>query len=300
MVTSFLFLLAFFLLLAYKIYLDIKMKRLKESALMYLFILLGLALFEFENVNVFFYLAVLIMFNLLLSTYGSKKLFFFALLALLSLPFVNGIIFAQGAFLGMLPEVVLMKGKNPKKDKKLEVKRDIIHLSAGATILAIACIFSFWGRSIILALVLIGFALGNYIRLGGRPSIIARLEREYTPFGYGAIWLALGIAVTMGLLFSNAYMLAVLSTILIGDPLATIMGVKFGRIRIPHNKEKSVAGSLAYFFSVLIISYFFVGYFAAVIAIAASLIESVELRIDDNLTVPVFLILIILLFYYLV
>ena len=300
MVTSFLFLLAFFLLFAYKIYLDTKMRRWGENALMYIFILSGLILFEFENVNVFFYLTVLITFNILISIYGSKKFFFFALLALLFLPFANGIVSAQGAFLGMLPEAVLMNGKNPKKNKRLEVKRDIIHLSAGIAVLAIACIFSFWGRDIILALVLIGFALGNYIRLGGRLSAIARLEREYTPFGYGAIWLALGITVTMGLLFSNAYMLAVLSTILIGDPLATIMGVKFGRIRIPHNKEKSVAGSLAYFFSVLIISYFFVGYFAAVIAIAASLIESVELRIDDNLTVPVFLILIILLFYYLV
>ncbi|MGC8699956.1 MAG: diacylglycerol/polyprenol kinase family protein, partial [Candidatus Micrarchaeia archaeon] len=249
------------------------MRRWGENALMYIFILSGLILFEFENVNVFFNLTVLITFNILISIYGSKKFFFFALLALLFLPFANSIIFAQGAFLGMLPEVVLMKGKNLKKDKRLEVKRDIIHLGAGAAVLAIACIFSFWGRSIILALVLIGFVLGNYIRLSGKPSIIARLEREYTPFGYGAIWLALGITVTMGLLFSNAYMLAVLSTILIGDPLATIMGVKFGRIRIPHNKEKSVAGSLAYFFSVLIISYFFVGYFAAVIAIAASLIE---------------------------
>ncbi|MGC8662694.1 MAG: diacylglycerol/polyprenol kinase family protein [Candidatus Micrarchaeia archaeon] len=288
----------FFLLLGYVIFLEIRGRNLIKIVLTCLFVLLGFIIFKFENVDIFFYLTTIIVANLFFLTYGIKKHFLFVALLLILLPFANGIVFAQGIFLGILPGAMLMKGKNTKENKKLEMKRDGVHLAVGVVILLLAYTFSFWGIFFIIALIILGFALGNYIRLGKKQSFLSELEREYTPFGYGAIWLALGILLTLGFLFQADYVFAVLSTILIGDPIATIVGIIFGNKKLPYNKEKSIAGTAAFFFSTFLVSYFFLGYLAFAIALAAALVESIDCKIDDNILIPFFLVLIISFYYF--
>jgi dolichol kinase len=83
----------------------------------------------------------------------------------------------------------------------------------------------------------------------------------------------------------------------IADPLAAIVGIQFGRRRIAHNR--SLEGSLAFFVSTLAIAALVLGYgsaapartiagAASTIGLAGAVCEVLPLRIDDNLTIPLF------------
>src|SRR5436309_3120329 len=83
----------------------------------------------------------------------------------------------------------------------------------------------------------------------------------------------------------------------VADPLAAIVGIRFGRHRITRNR--SLEGSLAFFAATLVIAALVLGRdadesrltiaaAASTIGIAAAVCEVLPLRIDDNLTIPLF------------
>ncbi|KAF6134318.1 hypothetical protein GIB67_005710 [Kingdonia uniflora] len=89
-----------------------------------------------------------------------------------------------------------------------------------------------------------------------------------------------------------------------GDGFADIMGRRFGSVKLPHNKQKSVAGSMSMFLSGFVIStgmlyyYSVLGYFEldwgltlerlAFVTLIATAIESLPTTnfVDDNISVP--------------
>jgi dolichol kinase len=86
-------------------------------------------------------------------------------------------------------------------------------------------------------------------------------------------------------------------TLAIADPLAAIVGIRWGRRRIARNR--SLEGSAAFFATTLVIAWVVlaqgptdstaaVAGAAATIALAAAACETLPLRIDDNLTIPLF------------
>jgi dolichol kinase len=86
-------------------------------------------------------------------------------------------------------------------------------------------------------------------------------------------------------------------TLAIADPLAAVVGIRFGRHRILPNR--SLEGSLAFFVATVAIAAGVLRWgtevawtplFEAAIAIGAvaTLFELLPLRIDDNLTIPIF------------
>ena len=83
----------------------------------------------------------------------------------------------------------------------------------------------------------------------------------------------------------------------IADPAAAVVGIQWGRRKIAQNK--SLEGSAAFFTATLLIAAFVLGYMtdasggaiagaSITIALAASACELLPLRIDDNLTIPLF------------
>jgi uncharacterized protein (TIGR00297 family) len=88
----------------------------------------------------------------------------------------------------------------------------------------------------------------------------------------------------------------------IGDGMATIVGVHFGRRRIPWNREKSIAGTVALFLAggaagaflawwcrpaiVPAPSLWFSLGAPLVAAAVAALVETIPIRLDDNISVP--------------
>ncbi len=97
--------------------------------------------------------------------------------------------------------------------------------------------------------------------------------------------------------FPKPIALIAIYTLAIADPLSAIIGIRFGKRRIvPH---KSLEGSAAFFISTLAVSLFVLGIYAGgftgvvilvsiLVAFCTSAFEMLPLKIDDNLTIPLF------------
>ena len=97
--------------------------------------------------------------------------------------------------------------------------------------------------------------------------------------------------------FPKPLALIAIYTLAISDPLSAIIGIKYGKRKVV--EHKSVEGSLAFFTSAFIISLFVLsatlGGFSTsiliislVLSIGTSIFEMLPLKVDDNLTIPLF------------
>jgi dolichol kinase len=113
-------------------------------------------------------------------------------------------------------------------------------------------------------------------------------ESAMTPF-------AIAVLLTILAVPKLAALIAIY-TLAIGDPLAAVVGIRFGRHRIAHNR--SVEGTLAFFAATVAITVAVLrwgteaspGSLAAVAAgvgAVAMTLELVPLKVDDNLTIPI-------------
>ena len=95
----------------------------------------------------------------------------------------------------------------------------------------------------------------------------------------------------------KAAALVAIYTLAIADPLAAVIGIRYGRRRIAHNR--TLEGSAAFCAATLVIAAavlgastaapaLTIGAAAIAIGVAAAACEVVPLRIDDNLTIPLF------------
>ena len=91
--------------------------------------------------------------------------------------------------------------------------------------------------------------------------------------------------------------LVAIYTLAIADPMAAIVGITYGKRRIARNR--SLEGSLAFFTATFLIAATVLGWgtdggavavlgAGMTIAIAAAVCEVLPLRIDDNMTIPLF------------
>ena len=113
-------------------------------------------------------------------------------------------------------------------------------------------------------------------------------EAAMTPF-------AIAVLLTILAVPKLAALIAIY-TLAIADPLAAIIGIRFGRRRLAHNR--SLEGSLAFFAATVVIAALVLSWgtaastltiaaAAAVIGVAAAGCELLPLRIDDNLTIQI-------------
>src|SRR5205814_605793 len=82
--------------------------------------------------------------------------------------------------------------------------------------------------------------------------------------------------------------LVAIYTLAVADPLAAVVGIRYGRRRIA--RDRTLEGSLAFSAATLVIVAFVLGWGAdaPALALAAAGCELLPLRIDDNLTIPLF------------
>ncbi|MGH8500683.1 MAG: diacylglycerol/polyprenol kinase family protein [Methylococcales bacterium] len=168
--------------------------------------------------------------------------------------------------------------------------------------LVLPLVYTFSDRTtaIVTAVLLAGlFLLGETLRLRYEPlnrfllktfsSLAKETEaRQIT----GATYFMFGSAVTLALYDREVAILAIVFSVF-GDMAATLVGSRFGRIRV--TPEKTLEGGLACFAAcllvglVMLISGFSVLFLQVLLgALAAALIEIFSSPIDDNLTIPVF------------
>jgi dolichol kinase len=103
------------------------------------------------------------------------------------------------------------------------------------------------------------------------------------------IWTLSGTFLTIFLFSENKNVVTLsLLYLSLGDTVAALVGVKFGKIRLG-SQGKSLEGSLAFFLIAFLCSLFFVKIeYAFISAFLGAAIEFLPLPIDDNFVLPIF------------
>ena len=123
--------------------------------------------------------------------------------------------------------------------------------------------------------------LNQWLSAGERTAEESKL---FMAAYFGMVGMALPI-----LLLSTRVALASILTLAIGDPTATMVGLKYGRHKWSHNPHKSLEGSAAMGLVLFFLLLFFASPpVAGIVAISVGLFESMPLAMSDNLLVPVF------------
>jgi phytol kinase len=174
-----------------------------------------------------------------------------------------------------------------------ERSRQAVHLSIGLMLCLMICLtgieitsyFVIFGTCV--GILIINITLSG-IRVPGIDKLLDRFERKGVIPGEGSMYYVLGVLFALGLLRSSAA--AAISVILIlavGDSLATYIGRYYGKRRLPWNSEKTIEGSLGFaagaMFSLLVLPI----PSTIIVIILSTAIESLPIRLDDNITLPV-------------
>jgi len=114
--------------------------------------------------------------------------------------------------------------------------------------------------------------------------LIDSLERKGAPPAHGAMWYAIGALIALTFIPNPAAAAATIFIMAIADGISTLVGIK-GTHALPHNKKKTLEGSAA-FFIVGLGAYAFIGFLAVPFSLLGAITESLDFRLDDNLTVP--------------
>ena len=122
-------------------------------------------------------------------------------------------------------------------------------------------------------------------RNGAVSRFLYGLERDNFRLGHGAIWLGIGTCFALSYL-KDPLALATIGLIFIADSVSPIIGMRYGSVKLPYNKKKSILGTLSYALAAFIVSYFFIGSYAIIIALVGAIIESLPISLDDNFDVP--------------
>lgn len=188
--------------------------------------------------------------------------------------------------------------------KDLQLARRLIHLSMG---LIVALIYNFMldhkqavyilGTSVCMLYIFEQVRI-NYPEYAAKMAIISKYfyrAEEQLKESAGLPFI-MGILLTI-LSFPKDVALVAILTLAFSDPLSAIIGIKYGKRHIV--KEKSLEGSLAFFVSCFLcvfVVYFNLSSLALLavivlsffVALFSSAFEMIPIRLDDNLTIPLF------------
>ena len=128
----------------------------------------------------------------------------------------------------------------------------------------------------------------NLILLGYRVPVaswfVDKFERKEARLpGYGSAWFSVGVLLILLLISDVQWEYAAIIVLTLGDGLSTLIG-RSGKIRLPYNPDKTLEGSVAFFFGSLL-SAVFIGWYALPLALLCAVAESLPVFLDDNLMI---------------
>lgn len=124
-------------------------------------------------------------------------------------------------------------------------------------------------------------------RVPGVEKWLKSVGRKGEIPGEGAMYNALGVLFVLGLLRNDP--VEAISAILIlafGDGLATYLGTAYGRHRLPWNKKKTLEGSVGFAAGAMLTLLILPLPVTVLAIVLATLIESLPLKLNDNMTLP--------------
>lgn len=199
-------------------------------------------------------------------------------------------------FLEILPYIVPKEELPPsvsisRFNWRREIFRKAVHLTGSIfpflarlnreiTVIALLSVIAFYLVSELLRTFGLTFSLLS--------SITRKAQRHSEKRGIimGPVLLGLGIAATISLFAYEIYLPAVL-VVAVSDSLSALIGRRFGRIHIFGLRNRTVEGSLAFFFSAFLILLMFYPFPVALLAtFVATVLELVPIYNMDNLLIP--------------
>ena len=172
----------------------------------------------------------------------------------------------------------------------LELKRKLFHLFG---VLSLIVPVWFFPYRINLLFFLIALAI-NYLVVKRYPPLlklfgvfIEHFERKenLSKPGIQSFYLLLGVFLSY-LLFQKCAVYGIV-TLAVGDAFSGLVGYYFGKRKLSYNPNKTLEGTLAFFLSSFIaLSLITKPLEAFIISFLSAFVESLPLKLDDNLTVP--------------
>jgi len=178
----------------------------------------------------------------------------------------------------------------------LETKRQLIHIVGAVFPFYIIAAGHYASIGTFAFLLCAGLIISYSYKRGVRFPIVSKIvdstERKEVidefP-GRGALSFFFGSLLVL-LIFGSMIKIVCASIIILalGDSFSTLTGKRFGRHKISYNPHKSVEGSIGGFLPAFIGAMVFVSPEIALLgAFTGMVVESLPLRIDDNITIPV-------------
>ncbi len=176
----------------------------------------------------------------------------------------------------------------------IEIRRKIVHLAT----LIIPIGYGLTSESTVLTFLIPFFLLYLTVDLlrhfhPGMASLFKKyffgrvLREEEGPNLMGSTYFLFASILTV-LLFPRPIAVASLLILILSDTAAALIGKGFGKIPL---FKKSLEGSIAFFFSSLLIVWIYPGldrFSGSLAALGATVIEALPIPLDDNLTIPLF------------
>jgi dolichol kinase len=183
----------------------------------------------------------------------------------------------------------------------IEIRRKLVHASGVFLIFIIIWLGKWNAALIILSMAVTFLLLGEYRKNREKYKIIKSKEldeieetmekmfKEHErpntlPFK-GATEFFIGCFLAT-VIFEPITAIAAIAVLSLSDAVSTLIGSYYGKHKLPVNKKKTFEGSTAFFLTSIFVLWFFVNPLKAIIvAILATFAEMIP-KIDDNLTVP--------------
>ena len=175
----------------------------------------------------------------------------------------------------------------------VEVFRKTIHLSSALTVVFAERWYTLTIAGI--AGISILYCVSEFLRMHGHELYIianitryASRKRDKGRFVLGPLTLAGGVLAALLLFPLHTAKIAIFA-LAFGDGLASLVGKRFGKIRLAFFKDKTVAGSLTCFAAVFLSALAVSGSFwkSLILGAAGAGIEMLPLKDYDNLLIPI-------------
>ncbi len=198
---------------------------------------------------------------------------------------------------GELSRILPIIYGNPKTRQlpsKNDIVREAIHAS-GFFVPVLASLIGVYPVALLIYVVSLLYFVSELSRMNRKNlPIISAITRsaasqvELYEFATAPLYFAIGILIAL-LLFPAPVNSAVIAIFALGDSTASLFGDLISKKPLPFNKGKTLEGSLVGFFFAFLAGLVFVSPGLAVIGAAvAMLVESLPLPVNDNITIPLF------------
>jgi dolichol kinase len=171
---------------------------------------------------------------------------------------------------------------------KKELLRQLIHAS-GVFIVVLSYFLKpdalILITTLILLFIVLLFELDKKYHLPIFSSIFQRCKRRDDERGF--IYFFIGIILTLTIFqFNMAVANAAILILLFGDSASTIVGKRWGKIKIPYRPKKTVEGSLAFFVVGSAVALTQVSFIPAVLGVFFGTLTEAYSPVDDNIPIP--------------